>query len=548
VQQQAGIAPPGTGRAVFAIADEAADLGAVTSINVTVDSASAQSTTVGWVAVSSTPKTYDLVQLKASGKQVLLADVQLQPGTYNQVRLMISKVLVTNSTGTYEAKLPSGELKIVGSFDVKANSTSAVSFDFEASESLHVTDNGKYLFAPVVRLSAKEDAEVEVKEKKDQEDDEEEAEVEIRGGRAKVDVKVGMDEDGEVGEGRGIAANVDVSIDEGTGAITIAVSGRADVAKNITAGKGRIVIAIGDKAANMSAVTSINVTVDNVSVHSAAQGWVTVSSAQKTYDLMQLQGKQALAADANLSAGTYQQIRLQISKVVVTDSNGRHEAKLPSGDLKIVSRITVNANETSTALVDVLANESLHLTANGTYLLAPVIRFETREDAEVEVKTRGEGEAEDEVEIRGGRDKIEIRVGMDENGETGEGREIDVDSEVSIESTGAQGGIRITIGIGAKAAAKEFSIDADDAGFYLDGQRSVSTISAAKGAAVEINFKVRSTGVYYAGLDFRGCGAEAKALPGKSVQLQFTAQETCTITSYWPTTGVVKASLQVVVS
>ncbi len=93
----------------------------------------------------------------------------------------------------------------------------------------------------------------------------------------------------------------------------------------------------------------------------------------------------------------------------------------------------------------------------------------------------------------------------------------------------------------------QFSIEADDAGFYLDG-RQVSTLAVAKGARVAMNFAVRSTGVYYAGLDFRGCGTQAGAMPGKSASLEFTAQNNCIITSYWPASGVVKSNLQVTVT
>src|SRR3990167_2340742 len=119
-------------------------------------------------------------------------------------------------------------------------------------------------------------------------------------------------------------------------------------------GEGRVVFAITDAAANMSAVTSIMVTVDSVRVHSAEEGWITVSSEQKTYDLLQLkaEGDQVLLADVMLETGTYQQVRLDISDVIVVDNTGRHEAKLPSGELKIVGEVVVKANSTSTVVFD----------------------------------------------------------------------------------------------------------------------------------------------------------------------------------------------------
>ena len=194
------------GRAVFAMTDDAADMGSVSSVKVTVESVSAHSEADGWVTISSTPKTYDLLQLKAEGSTVVLADVQLEEGTYQQVRLDISSVVVTDAEGEHDAKLPSGELKIVGQLVVNANSTSTATFDFIASESLHVTGNGQYVMAPVVKLETRENAVVELSG---------DNKVEISGGRVNTNVKVGMNVDGSVGVGLGIGNNQELSIDGG---------------------------------------------------------------------------------------------------------------------------------------------------------------------------------------------------------------------------------------------------------------------------------------------------------------------------------------------
>lgn len=52
--------------------------------------------------------------------------------------------------------------------------------------------------------------------------------------------------------------------------------------------------------------------------------------------------------------------------------------------------------------------------------------------------------------------------------------------------------------------------------------------------------------VYYAGLDFRSPKFASKsAKPGESVEVEFTADESFIITSYWPASGVKKADLKV---
>ncbi len=196
----------GEGRVVFTITDAAADMGSVTSVMVTIDSIRVHSDTEGWVTVSSTAKTFDLLKLKAEASQELMADVQLKEGSYQQLRLDISKVVVVDADGEHQAKLPSGELKVVGGFDVSANSTAVAKFDFIANESLHVTGNGEYILAPVVQLETREDADVEVKADK---------KVEVKSGKIKTNVKVGMDVDGNVGVGLRIPKEAKVSLSNG---------------------------------------------------------------------------------------------------------------------------------------------------------------------------------------------------------------------------------------------------------------------------------------------------------------------------------------------
>ncbi|MBI2543431.1 MAG: hypothetical protein HYW24_04570 [Candidatus Aenigmarchaeota archaeon] len=95
---------------------------------------------------------------------------------------------------------------------------------------------------------------------------------------------------------------------------------------------------------------------------------------------------------------------------------------------------------------------------------------------------------------------------------------------------------------------RAFSIEADDRGFYMNSSK-ISSISSSKDDTIKITFIVRESGTYYGGLDFRGCGQNTASIkPGDSVVIQFTANSTCTITSYWPVTNVVKDNLQITVS
>jgi len=177
--------------------------------------------------------------------------------------------------------------------------------------------------------------------------------------------------------------------------------------------QGKVVFGVADAAGDMQGVSSVVVTVDKVEVHSAANGWVTVSTTTKDYDLLLLKqsGAVSLLANANLDVGTYDQVRLMISKVVVTKNGVSQEAKLPSGELKLVGSVVVNADKTSSVVFDFLTDKSLHVTGKGKFIFAPVIKVKKQNDTKVELKS------DDEVVITGGRHENDEDFGMDEKGD-----------------------------------------------------------------------------------------------------------------------------------
>lgn len=88
-------------------------------------------------------------------------------------------------------------------------------------------------------------------------------------------------------------------------------------------------------------------------------------------------------------------------------------------------------------------------------------------------------------------------------------------------------------------AVKTFVIEADDAGLYPNGDLTVN-----KGDRVKITFKVRSVGVYFGGLDFRGAPyfTSPKVLAGGETTVEFTADQSFTYSSYWPASSVLKST------
>lgn len=199
--------------------------------------------------------------------------------------------------------------------------------------------------------------------------------------------------------------------------------------QNSTLGtKGTVIFGIKDAASSMGSVSSVLVTTNQAQIHSQTEGWVTLSSQTQQFDLLQLKesGNIAMVAKADVKSGTYDQMRLNVSKVIVVENGAQKEAKLPSGDLKIISDVVVNDDKTATAVFDFIADESLHKTGNGLFIFTPVIKIETRSDANVQV-TSG-----NEVTINGGKVEVNKSVGMDVNGEVKTNFKVDANAKVEI--------------------------------------------------------------------------------------------------------------------
>lgn len=89
---------------------------------------------------------------------------------------------------------------------------------------------------------------------------------------------------------------------------------------------------------------------------------------------------------------------------------------------------------------------------------------------------------------------------------------------------------------------KRFDIEADDNRF------APSEIRVARDTKVTMTFKVSETNVYFAGLDFRSPKFDTGSIsPGDSTTVEFTADKSFEFKSYWPLTGVLKATGRVIV-
>lgn len=148
------------GRVIMTITDDLVDLRGISSLRVTVDNVQVYSEEDGWITVGGDEETYDLLDLR--DVEAILADQALEAETYTAMRMDLSSVQVVDSRGTHDAELPGEKYTINAQLVVEPNGVSIVTFDFIPERSLHSTEDGTYVFAPVVRVISRSDADFEL--------------------------------------------------------------------------------------------------------------------------------------------------------------------------------------------------------------------------------------------------------------------------------------------------------------------------------------------------------------------------------------------------
>jgi len=142
----------------------------------------------------------------------------------------------------------------------------------------------------------------------------------------------------------------------------------------LPAGMGMIEIRVTDPPP--PSVTSANVTLTNIEVHREGGGWETIIIDEATFDLLDVVGVTEVLGSANVTAGSFTQIRMDVDSVEVISATGDNiTVGVPSGKLRIVRPFNVEAGVKTILTLDFDGERSLIITGEGKALFKPVVKL-----------------------------------------------------------------------------------------------------------------------------------------------------------------------------
>lgn len=212
-----------SGRVVFGLAASANELGQLQKADLSIDkiealaqpllkageaNAAARPVQGGnWVTVSARRETSDLVALRNNRDILLLADGRLPVGSYVAVRMYLSKLVITDTSGTVRnVQIISPTWVVPGGLRVSADGIASVIVDIDIQESLFLTVNSEPVFAPVLRYEARSGVAVDTTGKK----------LRLTSmGQTVADRKLGTDVNGLTEVGLGIPATAQLALQGG---------------------------------------------------------------------------------------------------------------------------------------------------------------------------------------------------------------------------------------------------------------------------------------------------------------------------------------------
>lgn len=120
-------------------------------------------------------------------------------------------------------------------------------------------------------------------------------------------------------------------------------------------------------------------------------------------DLLNASGtRSAFLGEADLEAGTYTQIRVQVIEAYGIQDGERSDFRVPSGTLKLVRSFQVEADQETKITLDFDLDQSLTQAGQGQWILTPVVGktvVQVVEDDESGEDVHTEGEIQDDPDL-----------------------------------------------------------------------------------------------------------------------------------------------------
>ena len=115
-------------------------------------------------------------------------------------------------------------------------------------------------------------------------------------------------------------------------------------------------------------------TTDNIEVSVAGEGWLTVIDEEITFELLVLEGVEAVFGTAELPAGKYTQVRLSVPEVQIEKDGELITAEVPSDTIKLVGNFELADGQTTFISLDFEVDKSLVDRQRQGFLFKPVIK------------------------------------------------------------------------------------------------------------------------------------------------------------------------------
>ena len=131
-----------------------------------------------------------------------------------------------------------------------------------------------------------------------------------------------------------------------------------------------------------SSITAVFVTTDNIEASIAGQAWLTVIDEEITFELLALEGVEAVLGTAELPVGKYTQVRLSVSEVQVEKDGDLVTADVPGDRIRLVGNFKVVADEKTFISLDFEVGKSLVDRNRQGFLFKPVIKLGVGEPGE----------------------------------------------------------------------------------------------------------------------------------------------------------------------